>query len=297
MKRDEVLESVCGSKFWKDIKKDFVSEAKRVRTLKMQSEFLTKWSYYYMFETPISTVKGRGLTMRKELLKNNVDDETLLNFFKVPTATYQVISSKADEVLKNKLDENSSKESTTDYQELVERLIDRLSNNIENNYSNNNSNNSKIERELAFQKLFLVALATGRRQIEIMKMLEISKKKDEAIYRNLAKKKDSENFVIAPILFDVFKIKKYLVEIREEFKTENMTNKQINSKYNASIKKAILRYIPEIANDGFHFLRSLYAEYCYQKFAKNQDKNMYFQEVLGHEISLNSAHNYQAKVK
>lgn len=298
MTRNDVLINLYGSKLWKDIKKDFVSEAKKANTLKKQADFFTKWNYYYLFDSPISTIKGRGLEMRKALKEACIKDNSpLYEFFKLSTNLYNSINKKYDDEVKEKL--ISDKENSINYANISDKLLKNLLKDLNDKDTLQISNNSRKSRELAYQKLFVLAIATGRRQIELLKMLEISKKKDEAIYKNLAKKKESDSdSVTAPILIDINIAKRYLNDVKKEFGTSEMTNKQVNSKFNGSIKKAVFRYLPdEIAKKGFHFLRAMYAETCFEKFGNGIDKNMYFTKVLGHELKLNSAHSYQAKIK
>ncbi len=298
MKRNDVLNELYGSRFWKDVKVDFISEAKRIRTMKEQAEFLNKYSFYLLYESPMNTIKGRGLEMRKALIQGGIsEDNPILNFFKIQSNIYENLNKKYDNERKEKL--LNGDDNNISYTDIAEKTIKELINNIEHNDVLNISNNSKKSRELAYQKMIVLALATGRRQIEILKMLEISKKKENALYKNLAKKKESDSdSIIAPIFIDVNIAKKYLKAVKEEFSTENMTNKQVNSKYNGSISKALYRYLnDDIAKRGFHFLRAIYAESCYEKFGNGADKNIYFQKVLGHEIKINAGHSYQAKTK
>ena len=250
-----------------------------------------------MYDSPTTTIKGRSLEMRKALINGGLkENSTLLEFFKMPSEIYTQMNKKYDEERAEKLLNDEKNE--VKYADLADKLLKDLLSNINDNDTLTMSNNSRQSRELAYQKLMVIAIGTGRRQIELLKLLEISKKKDEAIYKNLAKKKESDaDSVTAPILIDVNVAKRYLSDIKEEFKTAEMTNKQVNSKYNGSISKALFRYLPDnIAERGFHFLRALYAEACYEKFAdKKIDKNLYFTEILGHELKLNAAHSYQAK--
>ena len=297
MKRNDVLSELYNSKYWKDIKIDFIAEAKKANTMIKQSEFFAKWNYYYMYETPVSTIKGRSLEMRKALTEANIkEDSPLCEFFKLPSNLYHLINKKYDEERKEKL---LSDDKNIDYSKISDTLLKDLLDDINDKDTLEVSNNSSKSRELAYQKLIILAIATGRRQIEILKMLELSKKKSEAIYKNLAKKKDSDsNSIVAPILIDINIAKKYLHDIKEEFQTAELTNKQVNSKFSGSIKKSLFRYLPnDIADKGFHFLRALYAETCYKKFGGTMDKNIYISEILGHELKLNSAHSYQAKIK
>jgi len=295
MNRDEVLIVLYGSKFWKDIEHNFIKEAKKAKSLKQQSLFFSKWSVFLWFDSEYNTIKNRSLQLRKCLIASGFnEDDSIVLCFKLPSLLHKAKNDKYTEQIKDKL---NHLEDTSNYLKIAETTIKELVKNIEDIDSLKAVSSSRKNRELAYQKLIVLAVATGRRQIELMKMLEISKKKDEAIYKNLAKKKNSDiDFVVAPILIDVSTAKKYLKDIREEFGSEEMENKAINSKYNGSITKALSRYLDsKIANKGFHFLRALYAESCFQKFKPTEDKNTYFTKILGHEFKVNSAHSYQAK--
>ncbi len=298
MKRNDVLNELYDSRLWKDIKKDFVSGAKRVRTMQEQAEFLNKYSFYLLYESPMSTIKGRALEMRKELINSGIkEDSPILSFFKLHTNIYTSMNKKYSDKVADKL--TNVKNDDVNYYKLATSIIAGLIDNIKDSDTMSVSNNSRKSRELAYQKLIVLALATGRRQIEIMKMLELRKKGNEVQYLNLAKKKDSDNdSIIAPILIDLKIAKKYLDDIKKEFGTAELTNKQVNSKFNGSVSKSLFRYLDEkIAKKGFHYFRSIYAEACYEKFGNNTDRNIYFQKVLGHELKLNAAHSYQAKTK
>ena len=302
MKRDDVLNELYSSRFWKDIKVDFVKEAKRVRTMKEQADFLNKYSYYMLYNSPMSTIKGRALDMRKELIKSGIKEGSpLVSFFKLHTNLYTSMNNKYAKKIEDKLskDNNKREDEKINYFELLQQNIQKLLNGINDSDTITVSNNSRISREIAYQKIIVLALATGRRQIEIMKLLELRKKKENALYLNLAKKKNSDDdSIVAPIFIDINLAKKFLKDIKEEFKTNELTNKQVNSKFNGSVAKSLYRYLDEdIATKGFHFLRAVYAEACYQKFGGDAEKNVYFQEILGHSVKLNAGHSYEAKIK
>jgi len=310
MNRDEVLNTLYGSRFWKDIEIDFTNEAKKAKSLKQQSEFFSKWSIYLFFESEFPTIKNRSLTMRKSLVSAGIDENnSLISYFKIDKSLHQKSNEKYSKKIEIKLNErlNKTYDNETYNNEtplkIANMTIEKLIKNINKKDIGKNdvfdiSNNSTRNRELAYQKLIVLAIATGRRQIELLKMLEIAKKKDLVTYKNLAKKKKSDiSIVDAPILIDIDIAKKYLRDVREEFKTEKMDNKTINSKYNSSIRKSMFRYLDEnLANKGFHFFRALYAKACFERFKNNiGDENFYFTKILGHKFKVNPAHPYQIK--
>lgn len=293
MERDEILKAAYGSSRVGDILPELVKDGSKVRTLSQLSSFAQKYSLFVYADTKVNTLKSRVTDVRNELKKAGARVE-VIELFTLPTSIYGELIIKSNAKIKDKL--SSSSDLKMDFAKFTEATILKLIDEIKSGDVEALSNNSKVSRELAYKKLIVVALATGRRQIEILKTLSLRKKRDEAIYSGLVKK-GSEGFeLIAPILADINIIKKYLNDIRAEFQTEEMANKAINSKYNASVSKSLFRYLPSnVASEGFHFLRTCYAQTCFSKFANGADKNIYFSQILGHEESVNAAHHYQAK--
>ena len=294
--RSKLLISVFGVTHWKDLKNIFVDEAKKIKGKKEAFEFSNKWLFYLYFDSSNYTLKNRSLEMRKELLSNNID-EVVVNLFKLPGEYYNALNAKDEEIVKAVLTDDFK--SDFNYEVFVDETIKKFIEIVGAKEISLNSSSQNINRELSYYKMFVLALATGRRQIEILRTLEISKKKDLVIYNGLAKKNNKELAKVeAPILMDLNLAKKWLKDIREEFKiTEEMTNKEVNSKYNGSIGKALVRIFKDIEIKEFHFFRTCYAETCYKKFGGEKDKELYFAEILGHEIALNHTHNYLAKGK
>lgn len=294
--RSKLLNSVFGATHWKDLKIVFVDEAKKLKGKKEAFEFSNKWLFYLYFDSSNYTLKNRSLEMRKELEKNEID-EIVINLFKLPGEYYNALNAKDEEIVKAVLTDDFK--SDFDYEKFCDETIKKFIEVISLKEISLNSSSQNMNRELSYYKLFVLAIATGRRQIEILRSLELSKKKELVSYSGLAKKNNKEFAKVeAPILMDLNLAKKYLKDIREEFLiTDEMTNKNVNSKYNGSIGKALIRVFTDLEIKEFHFFRTCYAETCYKKFGGAKDKELYFAEVLGHEISLNHTHNYLAKGK
>jgi len=293
MTRNEMLKIAYGSPQMNQLKKDFVGDAKKVKTISQISDFASKWGMMVYYDTKISTLKNRVADIRNWLKSEGMDEENpVFKIFSIPSEIYTSLNNSYSEKVQEKL--TSNEVSDVDYSLLVESTIAELLHNIENNITKSISNNARDSRELAYQKLILLSLTTGRRQIEILKTVSISKRKELAKYDGLAKKDNNDAFVIAPILMDSRLAQKYLKEIREEFHTADMTNQDINRKYNASINKAVSRYTKL---EEFKFTRTAYAEYCFQKFGGNAEKSAYFAKVLGHEIKIKASDAYVADAK
>lgn len=295
MQRNEMLKVIYGTHVWKDLRGDFLADAKRAKTVAQALEFASKWQWYFLYDTAANTLKGRSVTMRKEL--ESIDKANLCELFKVPSNVYSELSKAYNEEVKEELSEEATDTTMINACDTIDAIKSRLLAMLESGDIGKNSPNSRLSREQSYIKIILIALSTGRRQYEIMKTLSVSKKKDLVCYAGVAKKKgENSDEVIAPSLFlEADVMRKWLVDIRKEFGiTEGMTSKEINSKFNASIFKAFVRYVPELQHESFHFCRTLYAECAFVKFGKG-DKTLYFSEVLGHEYKAQTTDSYIAK--
>ncbi|MCT7466973.1 telomere resolvase [Aliarcobacter cryaerophilus] len=291
MNRQEYLDLVFNFSTWKDIKNVLIEDAKKVKTKSDVMEFASKYILFMSFDSSMFTIRNRSKEIRDLLSENGLDD--LLPIFKIDKEIYAGIKKDYNKSLKatkevSDIDFNHSK--------FTRDTINLLIDNIKNNVSLSKSNMSKLEDELFYQKLFVLALATGRRQIELLKTLTIKKKKELALYEGLSKKRnDDVESCEAPILIDIKIAKKYLDDVRDYLKNynvENMTADAINSKFNGRIGNAIKRYIGDY---NFHYFRACYAHTCYTEFGNNMDKTIYFTNILGHKEIILPAVAYTTK--
>jgi len=306
MERDLVIGELYKNTKWNKLEEEFVKEAKKLRTTKQVAEFSAKWSFYLYYNTSDSSLKSRSLVMRKALEKAGIDKSNVAyTILSLPSGFYKLLNQESSKKVIEKLEDKEVRElDNIDYAVETEKLIDFLVNKINTISDKDVGNNTTVEKQQAYLKLFVIALATGRRQVEILKTLTINKKGEMAVYSGLAKKKKSDSDKItAPILYDISVIKSYLKDVRKEFDTENMDNRKINQKYSGIINKAFEKYITSnedfewLKGKGVHFLRAMYAETCYAKFGENSDKETYMAKVLGHEVKLSAVKNYQAKIR
>ena len=303
MDRDLVIGELYKTTKWNQLEEEFIKEAKKLRTTKQVAEFSAKWSFFLYYNTSDSSLKSRSLLMRKSLEKAGIkEDSVAYTILSLPSGFYKLLNQKAQNKVIEKLENKDS--DNIDFVSETEKLLDYLVNKINTISEKDIGNNTTLEKQQAYLKLFVIALATGRRQVEILKSLTINKKGEMAIYRGLAKKKKNDEFeVTAPILYNISIIKSYLKDVRKEFDTENMDNRKINQKYSGIINKAFEKYITSNENfewlkgKGVHFLRAMYAETCYLKFGIDKEKDVYMQKILGHEIIVPGVKNYQAKMR
>lgn len=290
MNRQEYLDLVFNFSTWKDIKVGFIDEAKKLITKSDIMEFASRYLMFMIFDSSIFTIRNRSKEIRDLLIENNLDD--LVPLFKIDKNIYMGIKKDYDKNLK----EDFKVSSDFNHRSFTLNTIKELMHNIDNNIILSKSNMSKLEDELFYQKLFVLALSTGRRQIELLRTLSIKKKKDLVVYEGLSKKRtDDVESCEAPSLVDIKILKKYLKDVRyylSQYDVENMSADKINSKFNGRIGNAIKRYIGQY---NFHFFRSCYAHTCYEELQIKGDKTIYFSEILGHKEIILPAHAYTSK--
>lgn len=294
MTRQEYLSEVFGTSLWREISQKFIKEGKQVKTINEALNFTNKWSMYLYYDSSIHTIKNKSKEMRDLLEANNLNN--LVDGFKIEGVIYGYLKKVYKDKLGSDFEAKNKEESIFNHLEFTQNQIKILEDRIKNKNFIMTSNSAKEESEMFYLKLFLLALATGRRQIELLQSLEISKKKDLAVFKNLSKKQiEKEFFCEAPILIDIFEAKKLLNDVREylsKYGVEKMNANQINSKFNGRIGMALKRYI---GNYTFHYLRSCYAHSCFELYGGDRDKTLYFQEILGHKEEILPAFAYTSK--
>jgi len=131
-----------------------------------------------------------------------------------------------------------------------------------------------------------LAFVTGRRNVEILKTLEIIKRDGKYFYRGLAKKGEENIEIEAVACDDIEFIKKVLEQLRKDLDTKELTPRQVNSKFNMVFNRSLKRITG--TNYTFHDTREIYAELCYLKFGKKngteREELDYKAKILGHEI-------------
>ena len=294
MTRQEYLSEVFGTSLWREISQKFIKEGKQVKTINEALNFTNRWSMYLYYDSSIHTIKNKSKEMRDLLEANHLNN--LVDGFKIEGVIYGYLKKVYKDKLGSDFEAKNKEDSIFNHLEFTQNQIKILEERIKNKNFIMTSNSAKEESEMFYLKLFLLALATGRRQIELLQSLEISKKKDLAVFKNLSKKQIEKEFVCeAPILIDIFEAKKLLNDVREylsKYGVEKMNANQINSKFNGRIGMALKRYI---GNYTFHYLRSCYAHSCFELYGGDRDKTLYFQEILGHKEEILPAFAYTSK--
>ncbi len=294
MTRSEYLVEIFGSTLWRNISPILLKEGKQVKTINDALNFSNRWCMYLYYDSSIHTIKNRSKEIRDFLAENKLDN--LIDTFKIESEIYGLLKQNYNDKVKEDLKVSNNSDDKFNHLEFAKSKIAELQKMIKEKDIKLSSNSSNEDSEMFYIKLFLLAITTGRRQIELLKNLEISKKKDLAVFKGLSKKRDEKEFICeAPILIDIFEAKKILADVREylaKYGIENLNANQINSKFNGRIGNALKRYV---GNYTFHFLRSCYAHSCFELYADGEDKTLYFQKILGHKEEILPAFAYTSK--
>jgi len=148
--------------------------------------------------------------------------------------------------------------------------------------------NQKEEQVRAYYIVALLGLATGRRFTEIMKTLTVRKRGTKLTFSGLLKGNDKtiEGNLIA---LSYQEVKKYLAELREFAKTEDMTENEVNAKYAKVFNNAMKRL-------GFTNVKALRHNYSVagsQLFKRDGETiEDTITRILGHKEVFTSALNY-----
>ena len=144
-----------------------------------------------------------------------------------------------------------------------------------------------------------LCLLTGRRMTEILKTAKFINHKNRVhnlIFEGQLKTKgDKERYSIYT-LGDRDKVKKALKELRALIDTSNMTNKEVERKYERTINsRCLLEFNKFLGRCTSHDLRKAYATICAKRFKKDsQAMNSFLSDILGHsENDITTANKYQ----
>jgi integrase len=307
MENVELSNALYGVNRWSDIKELFVSDFKKCRTNDDINKLYNKYIPYIWYGRALNTVIKKYTEFRALIAE--IDNkhskyaletvflmgETTVNNKPFNKGIYGITISKAK-------DKQLSK-TTNDLKEIDLKLVEKLVHTLKDKIDNDDfvvASSQKFEMVKAYHLIILLALATGRRQVELLKTLEIdyNKNRKQKIYFKGIVKKGSKNTdkEAGVILFlTVQETKKYLNMLRKLLPVQDMPNTKINQKYNGVIANALVRYTKDIIGFElkFHDLRSIYAEYAWETLGDGYtNKATFFDMVLNHKVEPTTADNY-----
>ena len=221
-------------------------------------------------------------------------------------------------------------ENTTEFNvKNVEKVVNKLKDYVDNFDDKlkegiiKKPNSAKVDIIKAYYISFLLGLTTGRRQVELLKTLEIGSRKGKAMFKGLVKQpKNAKEAQEGNIIFlSVKDAQKYLRLLRKLLPTDDMTNTEVNKKYNAMFNKAfkdrlVYSEINIVGKDSFlfgnedvkfHKLRTAYALTNYEMAVEEEnkksedkrvkiDKSKFIADVLHQTWKMNASEHYDSKL-
>jgi hypothetical protein len=292
-----LFKNLYGTNNWNKIKDDFKSDLNGCKAKDDLILLHNRYIPYLWLERALNTVLAKYTELRN-IIKDSDNKHKNFALDKVfqlgnkdkDKSIYQVNNKhqKAKVVRKNKDDkiEISYK--------IIENIVIDLKYKIDNNdfelYRNQNLNIVK-----SYHIALLLGLCTGRRQIEILKTLSIFKDKDDVLFGGIAKKINIDTKFKSKLLFiNIKEAKHYLKNLRKTLNLDDLTNREVNQKFSGSLNIALNKYIKNFIDRDFKFheLRKIYAEVCYIKFGGSMDKDLFYKNILSHEVEPTSATHY-----
>jgi len=151
--------------------------------------------------------------------------------------------------------------------------------------------NQTEEQVRAYRIVTMLGLSTGRRFTELLKTLEIAKHGKKTTFSGLLKGNNDtiEGNIIA---LEYKEVKKYLKELREFAKTENMTESEVNAKYAKVFNNAMKR----LGYENVKYTRFLYSQAGGQLFQEEGETlEQTITRILGHKEVFTASLSYAGK--
>ena len=307
MDNSELTNALYGVNRWSEIKELFVSDFKKCKTNDDVNKLYNKYIPYIWFGRALNTVIKKYTEFRALIgeINNKHSEYALKSVFVMGETTMnnKPFNKGIYGVTIHKAKDKQLSKTTNDLKEIDLKLVEKLFYSLKEKIDNDSfviAKNQKRDTVKAYHLIILLALATGRRQVEILKTLEIdfNKNRKQQIYFKGIVKKGSKNTnkEAGTILFITpQESKKYLAMLRKLLPVQDLENVKINQKYNGVIANALIRYTKDIIGFDlkFHDLRSIYAEYAWETLGDGYtNKATFFDIVLNHKVEPTTADNY-----
>jgi len=255
--REELFNFLYGGHTWTKVSRKFEKDFKSCKNQDEVFELYNDYVPYIWFNRALTTSLRTYTDLRNIIRESNTRNtkHALNHVFSIGNKDRSkgVFAYKEKKTTENVLKRVEGKEielSVTNVKKVVETLkdyVDNFDKKVKEGeikvFSSKNT-----DREKAYYVSFLLGLATGRRQVEILKTLKVGSRKGKATFEGLTKpsaedKEKEKNGVRVvkegELLFlSVKDVQKYLRLLRKLIDTEDMTTTQINKKYNAVFNKA-----------------------------------------------------------
>ncbi|HIP11573.1 MAG TPA: hypothetical protein EYG73_02530 [Arcobacter sp.] len=300
MKNTDLFKELYGSNAWKDIKEQFNKDFKACRSRNDVVKVSNKYVPYMFTRDSLNTITSKITEIRNEIksLNSKFSDYALEVAFSFGDENTEkgIYGVKAKRSRKKLIEKHKGerKEITL---KAVKKLVKTLKERIDSNDFKDITHKAQTEEQVkAYHLAIVLGLATGRRQVELLKTFSLSTRKGQPYFKGIVKKgsSDTEEYEGSIIFISPQDAKKYLNELRKILNVSVLDNKTINQKYNAMFNKALVKYSSEIIGIDlkFHDLRKIYAESAFSLSGTNMDRDLFFKDVLKQKVEPTTATNY-----
>lgn len=281
----ELLRAVYGVTTPKQIEKQFLDALDGANSTKDIEKTVCEYiPYCWIGGRTVGTTSVYYANMRNIIKKieNEIYRDLALSLFLPPKGFYEMVQSGITENKKEAI-----RDRNTFNPNFINELLAKLKTKILSDDFSDKPRQTDVARERAYYYYSYLTVATGRRQTEILKTLEIKKAKKGFEFDGLLKKRESDESKIEAFALDddfafLAKLVKY---VQEHIDAKSFTEKEINSKFNNPFNNALKRIT------GTNFTakewRDIYAEMMWYmndaKTKSNIDKRDYKAKILGHE--------------
>jgi hypothetical protein len=248
--------------------------------------------YIYLLNSP-DYAKQRFFEVGKVINETNLPPKyknALKEGFTAPIGFYSAINELRELRLNEKNENNDNKINfdLSKFDEIISNLYEMGMDKELKNYPYKIGARQTKEDIRAYYLATYLALTTGRRLIEILKSMELRKYRDKLKIKGIAKKGDENKSFDLITLDDHDKILNAWRELRKIFDTTNLTNRQVNQKYNARFNDFLKNKIFPNSDLTFHDLRKIYLLKAYEKFGNNENFDNFAEKALLHDVKLDA---------
>ena len=310
---EDIVKIFYGVSALKEVRELFKQDLLKCEDKRDVALTVTKYiPYCWMGARSIKTVARYYADMRNVIKDVNDNFQNYaLELFSVPQDVYERIKKADTKKVLDKLEADRETFEVKDIESTISSLKETVKKALElgsevtiEQWKANGLPSSKqqtVDRARAYLFATYIAFVTGRRLTEILKTLSLVKKEDGWYYKGILKKGSESVEIKAYSLYSDYELlSKLFKQLREDIDTSNMTNQEVNSKFNHIFNRALknitgLKYT-------YHDLREIFAEMAYLKYGNkngsDREKENFISDILGHEINkdrLVSANHYMTK--
>lgn len=287
--RREVFEEIYGVSRFSDVLEMFEKDYKKQmnKSHSAMAELYKTYSYAIFFMYSPSSIRN-NLVKFKNIIKKHGGKfkANALEAFDIESV-YSPIKAKDAETKKDLKEKVKKGKNTAINPEKVINDIKALKEELDNR-TYTLSSNQKEPNVRAYRIVAMLGLATGRRFTELMKTLVIKRHRGKTMFDGLLKGNSEaiEGHIIALSYKDV---QKYLKELREFAKTDNMKEQEVNAKYSRVFNNAMKRIgVKNIKSTRHNY--SVAGSQLFKREGESLEETI--TRILGHREVLTSALNY-----